>query len=638
MTRWLRAAWLGAVLWGWVVGAHAQCEPRLGIRFADDARGCLSDYPAASQRALGSIGAMYRQVPGHGNFELALPRRPSMCPRSMALWAAPGSTLAVVSTGQTGTAVRDCQRSAGAAPGGSACECQTLLVNGVSPLRKAEFDAVMREAAQPESVALDASWRAPAAATAISQAAAAGPDVPTSPAGNEESCPSRLQVALADGSRTCLSNYRIADRRAPGLPVSLARAVPAGGRFTVATASPAASCPASWEWAFSTGTAGSGMSTVYDQPEARAQRALQGCRANLKSSGAPAACDCVLLVADGMSPHRKSEFAQLANAADPVVPAVARHEPPASAPPLATKPSQQPEATTAALPAPVVAATPGPPAASGPTSAELNALRDQLQALQRLIAQQQAASAAPAVAPPPAVPARPKLKARALVIGNGKYQNLGPLPNPPNDARAMADKLRHFGIEVDLLLDADRAALVRGLGEYQARSAGYDVNILFYAGHGLQVDGVNYVVPVEMAATGVSAGSVKLNAVALNDALEYLPAKTRVVFLDACRDNPLSRSLRATRSSAGLGLAPVSTTSGTLVAYATKDGSTAEDGRGRNSPYTEALLHHLDADEDIAIVLRRVRQAVLSSTGQRQEPWEYGSLVGDQLVLSRLAR
>jgi uncharacterized caspase-like protein len=164
------------------------------------------------------------------------------------------------------------------------------------------------------------------------------------------------------------------------------------------------------------------------------------------------------------------------------------------------------------------------------------------------------------------------------------------------------------------------------------------VNILFYAGHGLQVDGVNFVIPVEMVASGATAGSVKLNAVSLNDALEYLPARTRLVFLDACRDNPLSRSLRASRGAATAGLAPVNASSGTLVAYATKDGSTAEDGRGRNSPYTAALLAHLDADEDIAIVLRRVRQAVLSATDQRQEPWEYGSLVGDQLVLSRLAR
>jgi hypothetical protein len=202
---------------------------------------------------------------------------------------------------------------------------------------------------------------------------------------------------------------------------------------------------------------------------------------------------------------------------------------------------------------------------------------------------------------------------------------------------AVAAKLRSFGIDVDLVLDTNRAALVKALADYHDRAAGYDVNVLFYAGHGVQMGGINYIVPVDLPAAGATVGSVKLNAVSLNDALEYLPARTRLVFLDACRDNPLSRSLMATRSAA-LGLAPVSTVSGTLVAYATKDGSTAEDGSGRNSPYTAALLEHLDLEEDIAVVLRRVRQSVLKATNQRQEPWEYGSLIGDQLVLSRLAR
>ncbi|MFN5158386.1 MAG: caspase domain-containing protein, partial [Betaproteobacteria bacterium] len=214
---------------------------------------------------------------------------------------------------------------------------------------------------------------------------------------------------------------------------------------------------------------------------------------------------------------------------------------------------------------------------------------------------------------------------------------LGALPNPRNDAEAVAAKLRSFGIDVDLVLDTNRAALVKALADYHDRAAGYDVNVLFYAGHGVQMGGINYIVPVDLPAAGATVGSVKLNAVSLNDALEYLPARTRLVFLDACRDNPLSRSLMATRSAA-LGLAPVSTVSGTLVAYATKDGSTAENGSGRNSPYTAALLEHLDLEEDIAVVLRRARQSVLKATNQRQEPWGHGSLIGDQLVLARLAR
>ena len=234
--------------------------------------------------------------------------------------------------------------------------------------------------------------------------------------------------------------------------------------------------------------------------------------------------------------------------------------------------------------------------------------------------------------------AGPRQRARALVVGNSKYLSLGTLPNPRNDAQAVAAKFRQFGIDVDLVLDADRAALVKALGDYQDRAAGYDINIFYFAGHGLQLGGVNYIVPVDLPATAAGVGSIKLNAVALGDALEYMPAHTRLVFLDACRDNPLARSLLATRAAGSAGLAPFSASSGTLVAYATRDGSTAEDGNGHNSPFTAALLQNLDAEEDIAVVLRRTRQAVLKATANRQEPWEYGSLVGDALVLSRLGR
>ncbi|MCW5633882.1 MAG: caspase family protein, partial [Rubrivivax sp.] len=269
------------------------------------------------------------------------------------------------------------------------------------------------------------------------------------------------------------------------------------------------------------------------------------------------------------------------------------------------------------------------------TADEIAALRQQLESLRTEVARTRPETTTGAS---PAAGTSPARRARALVIGNGRYTGLGPLPNPRRDAEAIAAKLRGYGIEVDLHLDTDRSALVRALANFQTRSAGHDVNILFYAGHGLQVAGTNYIVPVDMQGEGATVGSVKLNGISLDDALEYLPAPTRIVFLDACRDNPVARSLRATRSSAGLGLAPMSTVSGTLLSYATRDGSTAEDGTGKNSPYTTALLRHLDADEDIALVLRRVRQEVLDMTGQRQEPWEYGSLVGGRLVLSRLAK
>ena len=413
----------------------------------------------------------------------------------------------------------------------------------------------------------------------------------------------------------------------------------------------------------------------------RAANAVAECQRAGRGDRADANCRCKLVIEEGQSTLTRQQFAAVAAAPattagatgslfDRLVAAVAEPKPTSPAPAM-VKPSTPgpapvavqapapalvlrvppslppalavntvatlaPLTTTTVAPAaaPLVSTLPAAVAATGPSAGEMATLRQQIEALQTQMARQ-AAVVAPAA---PVKPAPARMRTRALVVGNGAYASLGALPNPRRDAEAIAAKLRGFGIEVDLVVDADRNALVKALADYQNRAAGYDVNILFYAGHGVQIGGINYIVPVDMAGAGASVGSVKLTAVALNDALEYLPARTRVVFLDACRDNPLSRSLMATRSAASLGLAPVNTSSGTLVAYATKDGSVAEDGSGRNSPYTTALLQHLDADEDIAVVLRRVRQAVLQSTGSRQEPWEYGSLVGDQLIVSRMAR
>ena len=232
----------------------------------------------------------------------------------------------------------------------------------------------------------------------------------------------------------------------------------------------------------------------------------------------------------------------------------------------------------------------------------------------------------------------PRLSARALVIGNGRYASFGRLKNPANDARAIAAKLQGFGIDVDLVLDAERDDLIRALNEYSVRAAGKDISILFYAGHGVQVEGTNYLIPVNMRADGVTSGYVKLAGISLNAALDYLPAKTKLVFLDACRDNAASRALVATRGGASVGLAPVQAGSGTLIAYATRDGATADDGDGRNSPYTSALLQHLDTPDDVALMLRQVRQTVLRNTSGRQEPWEYGSLVGERIVLPLMSR
>ena len=457
-------------------------------------------------------------------------------------------------------------------------------------------------------------------------------------------CPDRMRIVFADGTRSCLTDHALANDDVVGqFGTDLRRLVPSHGYYAVAATPAAPQCKRAV--GLDTLTANEAALGAVTDTARRTQKALQDCR--LRVLGAGEDCRCRLVLLDGRSPLNPDEFARYS---PPRGGAVAQAGPGSPSATGSAAPAGGGAAGTAAGPASAAAAgqaaaaAPSTPAGTGrradgtgtgagASSEEVAVLRQQIEALR-----QEMARGRPVGTESSALPAGPVRKARALVIGNSRYAHLGALPNPRRDAEAIAAKLRSFGIEVDLHLDTDRQALVKALTDFEVAAAKYDVNILFYAGHGLQVGGVNYMVPVDMRADGASAGSVKLNGVALDDAIDYLPAGTRVVFLDACRDNPLSRSLRNTRSGAGTGLAPMNTASGTLLSYATRDGSTAEDGTGQNSPYTTALLQHLGAEEDIALVLRRVRQSVLAATGQRQEPWEYGSLVGDQLVLSRLSR
>jgi len=197
--------------------------------------------------------------------------------------------------------------------------------------------------------------------------------------------------------------------------------------------------------------------------------------------------------------------------------------------------------------------------------------------------------------------------------------------------------LESLGVKVDLVIDANRKKFVDALSKFADKSVGADLTILYYAGHGVQYNGINYLIPVDTD-LNTTASTFTLEAIPLNLILDqYLPANTRIVMLDACRDNPLSRSLARTRG-ISTGLAPISVASGTLISYATKDGSVAIDGIGVHSPYTAALLAHLSDPVDINIVLRRVRSRVLDATNKKQEPWEYGSLIGDELVLATMVK
>jgi hypothetical protein len=224
-------------------------------------------------------------------------------------------------------------------------------------------------------------------------------------------------------------------------------------------------------------------------------------------------------------------------------------------------------------------------------------------------------------------------EAHALVIGNSDYRGSARLENPTRDAQAMSAKLRALGFKVTELSNTNREQMVRGLFEFTRIASKADLTLLFYAGHGMQVQGVNYMIPVDMSLSDPSQAT--LQAVSLTKVVEqYLPGKTKLVFLDACRDNPI---VAAGVRGASKGLAPINVSEGTLIAYATKDGQTAEDGVGaKNSPFTRALLEHLADPFDIGVVLRRVREKVMQATGGKQQPWEYGSLIGGELVLSAI--
>ena len=231
----------------------------------------------------------------------------------------------------------------------------------------------------------------------------------------------------------------------------------------------------------------------------------------------------------------------------------------------------------------------------------------------------------------------------ALVVGNSTYAHIGRLPNPDNDARDMSATLRRLGFEVTTELDADRMELTAALRQFTRQSAGADVSLVFYAGHGIEMDGVNYLVPVD--ARLERDVDVRFETVTLDDLLVSTSgASLRLLILDACRNNPLARSMQrtaATRTVSGGSFGDLNEDllgDETLVAYAAAAaGTTAADGRGRNSPYTAALLSQLETPLEIGLLFRRVRAAVLAATNGSQRPHEYHSLVGEHYLTRTLA-
>ncbi len=214
----------------------------------------------------------------------------------------------------------------------------------------------------------------------------------------------------------------------------------------------------------------------------------------------------------------------------------------------------------------------------------------------------------------------------ALVIGNSAYQG-SPLKNPSNDARAMAATLRKLGFEVVARENLATRQISTTLREFRSRLQPGAVALFFYAGHGMQVKGINYLPTVD--ANISSEEDVPLNSINVNQLLEIMDdAKTRLnlVFLDACRNNPFSRRFR----SAGDGLARINAPSGTLISFATRPGSIASDGEGSHGLYTQNLLAQIETpNQPIEQNLKRVVAGVKKSSNGAQEPWMEGSLDGD---------
>ncbi len=223
----------------------------------------------------------------------------------------------------------------------------------------------------------------------------------------------------------------------------------------------------------------------------------------------------------------------------------------------------------------------------------------------------------------------------ALVIGNGAYKQAAALANPANDARAIAAALERLGFEVVSGFDLSNADMRKTVRAFADKLVGADVAMFFYAGHGLQVSGENYLIPVDAAIR--SEADLDFNAVKIDLISRQMDRETKVkiIMLDACRDNPfekeLSRSLGKTRSTiVKQGLAEVGTAGGTIIAFATDPGSVALDGDGQHSPFTTALLKHIEAPGiEIGLMLRRVTKDVYESTGERQRPWTNASLTGE---------
>jgi len=219
----------------------------------------------------------------------------------------------------------------------------------------------------------------------------------------------------------------------------------------------------------------------------------------------------------------------------------------------------------------------------------------------------------------------------ALIIGNAKYTDFPPLRNTLSDAKSIDKALRDLGFETQLLLDADQIGMEKSIEKFGETLKKGGVGLFYYAGHGIQFKNQNFLIPANANIKSSSNLRYKsVNLAQVLDAMDNAGNDINIVIIDACRNNPLP----AEKRSATRGLARMDSPKGTLIAYATSPGKTAEDGSGKNGTYTKYLLKALQIqDIPIEITFRRVREGVDKETRGTQTPWESSSIVGDFIML-----
>ena len=229
----------------------------------------------------------------------------------------------------------------------------------------------------------------------------------------------------------------------------------------------------------------------------------------------------------------------------------------------------------------------------------------------------------------------------ALIIGNGAYAHVKALPNPPNDARAVARSLRDIGFTVSEGVDLDRAAMQKMTRDFLRDAARAQIVVVYYAGHGVQVDGRNYLIPVDVELKpGANMTEAMIDMDTIMAGLDD-QVRTNILIFDACRNNPMAQQVASAGTNRGIesasGLAAPSSLgtgatlgAGTLIAFATAPGQVALDGEGANSPFSAALSRHLGTPGlEVQQMLTRVRAEVVSTTKNKQVPWSNSSLLGE---------